>query len=111
MPATAGRCRGRGLPSTKGASMNRRVTTTGTVLALLAGLTVGAAAQAAAAEPPAPPGSQALAVSAADRAAASGLDVLAKGPDEQYERQSVTPWVDDLYSVAYERTYRGLPVV
>ncbi|WP_439680832.1 M28 family peptidase [Embleya sp. MST-111070] len=92
--------------------MNRRVTTTtGTVLALLAGLTVGAAAQSAAAEPPAPPGSQALAVSAADRAAASGLDVLAKGPDEQYERQSVTPWVDDLYSVAYERTYRGLPVV
>ncbi|MYW03316.1 peptidase M28, partial [Streptomyces sp. SID3343] len=60
---------------------------------------------------PAPPGSQALAVSAADRAAAGGLDVLAKGPDEQYERQTVTPWVDDLYSVAYERTYRGLPVV
>ncbi|WP_331766348.1 M28 family peptidase [Embleya sp. NBC_00896] len=91
--------------------MNRRTTTAGTVLAMLAGLTVGVATQSASADPSPPPGSLSLAVSAADRAAASGLDVLAKGPDEQYERQAVTPWVDDLYSVAYERTYRGLPVV
>ncbi|MEU0932329.1 peptidase M28, partial [Embleya sp. NPDC005971] len=92
--------------------MNRRTTTAGTVLAMLAGLAIGAAGPSAAADPSPPPANpQALAVSAADRAAASGLDVLAKGPDEQYERQVVTPWVDDLYSVAYQRTYRGLPVV
>ena len=30
---------------------------------------------------------------------------------EQYERRLVTPWVKDLYSISYERTYRGLPVV
>lgn len=50
-------------------------------------------------------------MSAADRAAVSGLDALAKGPEERYERQNVTPWVNGLYSVAYQRTYRGLPVV
>ncbi|WSY15387.1 M28 family peptidase [Embleya sp. NBC_00896] len=91
--------------------MNRRTTTAGTVLAMLAGLVVGAAGQSAADPSPPPANPQALAVSAADRAAASGLDALAKGPDEQYERLAVTPWVDDLYSVAYQRTYRGLPVV
>ncbi|MYV97344.1 M4 family metallopeptidase, partial [Streptomyces sp. SID3343] len=91
--------------------MNRRTTTAGTVLAVLAGLVVSTAAQSASADPSPPPSSQALAVSAADRAAASGLDVLAKGPEETYQRQAVTPWVNDLYSVAYERSYRGLPVV
>ncbi|MYV99669.1 peptidase M28, partial [Streptomyces sp. SID3343] len=93
--------------------MQRRTTTAGTVLALLAGLVVSTAATSAAADPaPPPPGNaQSLAVSAADRAAASGLDALAKGPEETYERQAVTPWVNDLYSVAYQRTYRGLPVV
>ncbi|MFE2954574.1 M4 family metallopeptidase, partial [Embleya sp. NPDC059267] len=91
--------------------MNRRTTTAGTVLAMLAGLAIGTVAQPAAADPPPPPGSQSLAVSAADRAAASGLDTLAKGPDEEYQRQSVTPWVNDLYSVSYQRTYRGIPVV
>ncbi|MFI6579489.1 M4 family metallopeptidase, partial [Embleya sp. NPDC050493] len=92
--------------------MNRRTTTAGTVLAMLAGLAIGAAGPSAAADPSPPPANpQALAVSAADRAAASGLDSLAKGPDEQYERQVVTPWVNDLFSVAYQRTYRGLPVV
>ncbi|MFE5332384.1 M28 family peptidase [Embleya sp. NPDC056575] len=92
--------------------MNRRTTTAGTVLAMLAGLAIGAAGTPAVADPSPPPANpQALAVSAADRAAASGLDALAKGPDEQYERQVVTPWINDLYSVAYQRTYRGLPVV
>ncbi|MFI6984454.1 peptidase M28, partial [Embleya sp. NPDC050154] len=91
--------------------MNRKTVTAGTVLAVLAGLAVSTTAQSASADPPSPPGSQALAVSAADRAATSGLDTLAKGPDEQYERQAVTPWVNGLYSVAYERTYRGIPVV
>ncbi|OPC78611.1 hypothetical protein B4N89_31015 [Embleya scabrispora] len=85
--------------------------TAGTVLAVLAGLAVSTTAQSASADPSPPPGSQALAVAAADQAVSSGLDSLAKGPDEQYRRQTVTPWVNGLYSVAYERTYRGLPVV
>ncbi|WP_026425614.1 M28 family peptidase [Actinokineospora inagensis] len=54
---------------------------------------------------------QALAVSAADRAAASGADALAKGPDEAYSRDLVTPYFNDLYSISYQRSYRGLPVV
>ncbi|MER5851993.1 M28 family peptidase [Streptomyces sp. NPDC002012] len=86
--------------------------TAGTTLAVLAGMLVVTSGQPASAEP-SPPAPTALsaAVSAADRAAASGLDTLAKGPDEQYERQTVTPWVKGMYSVAYQRTYRGLPVV
>lgn len=52
------------------------------------------------------------AVAAADQAVRSGLDALvAGGPDEQYDRHQVTPWDKDLFSVAYERTYHGLPVV
>ncbi|MER6366321.1 PepSY domain-containing protein, partial [Kitasatospora sp. NPDC001527] len=90
-----------------------RLLTAATTLTLLAG-TIAATAVPAVAAPapsPAPPSALAAAVSAADRAAAAGLDALAKGPDETYERQSVTPWVGGLYSVAYERTYKGLPVV
>ncbi|MGC5346821.1 M28 family peptidase [Streptomyces sp. DT171] len=89
--------------------------TAGTTLAVLAGMLVATGAQSASADPspPAPTAPTALsaAVTAADRAAAGGLDALAKGPEERYERQNVTPWVNGLYSVAYERTYRGLPVV
>ncbi|MFD4860783.1 M28 family peptidase [Streptomyces atratus] len=86
--------------------------TAATTLAVLAGMLVVTSGRPASAEP-SPPAPTALsaAVSAADRAAASGLDTLAKGPDEQYERQMVTPWVKGMYSVAYQRTYRGLPVV
>ncbi|MCX5345249.1 M28 family peptidase [Streptomyces atratus] len=86
--------------------------TAGTTLAVLAGMLVATSGRPASAEP-SPPAPTALstAVSAADRAAASGLDTLAKGPDEQYKRQMVTPWVKGMYSVAYQRTYRGLPVV
>ncbi|MEU8773857.1 M28 family peptidase [Streptomyces sp. NPDC048606] len=51
------------------------------------------------------------AVAAADQAVRSGLDTLVNSSQEQYERRLVTPWVQDLYSVAYERSYRGLPVV
>ncbi|WP_431676745.1 M28 family peptidase [Kitasatospora sp. KL5] len=97
--------------------MKRRLLTAGTALAVLAGmLTATAATAAAVAEPgpaatPAPPTALAAAVSAADRAAAAGLDSLAKGPGETYERHAVTPWLGGLYSVAYERSYRGLPVV
>ncbi|CAM5518393.1 M20/M25/M40 family metallo-hydrolase OS=Streptomyces tendae OX=1932 GN=GUR47_29695 PE=3 SV=1 [Streptomyces tendae] len=32
-------------------------------------------------------------------------------PDEQYDRHQVIPWGKDLFSVTYERTYNGLPVV
>jgi Zn-dependent metalloprotease len=54
----------------------------------------------------------ATAVAAADRAVGSGLDTIAKGPDEAYDRHQVIPWVKGgMYSVAYERTYKGLPVV
>ncbi|MEE1805905.1 M28 family peptidase [Streptomyces sp. BE133] len=86
--------------------------TAGTTLAVLAGMLVVTSGRPASAEPsPSAPTALSAAVSAADRAAASGLDTLAKGPDEQYERQMVTPWVKGMYSVAYQRTYRGLPVV
>ncbi|KES04935.1 peptidase M28 [Streptomyces toyocaensis] len=51
------------------------------------------------------------AIAAADKVTASGFDALAKGPDERYDRTMVTPWVKGLYSIAYEKTYRGLPVV
>ncbi|MFF2043787.1 M28 family peptidase [Kitasatospora sp. NPDC058170] len=91
-----------------------RLLTAGTTLTVLAGLlatTTGGAATAAPNPSPAPPSALAAAVSAADQATAAGLDALAKGPDESYERQTVTPWVDGIYSVAYERSYRGLPVV
>ncbi|MFD8780710.1 M28 family peptidase [Kitasatospora sp. NPDC059599] len=90
-----------------------RLLTTATTLTVLAGLIAATAGPATAAPTPspAPPGALAAAVNAADAAASAGLDALAKGPDETYERKSVTPWVGGLYSVAYERSYRGLPVV
>ncbi|KJY25934.1 M28 family peptidase [Streptomyces sp. NRRL S-495] len=95
--------------------MKRRLLTAGTTLTVLAGMltatAVGQAGAAAGAAAPTPPSALAAAVNAADQAAAAGLDALAKGPGETYERQSVTPWLGGLYSVAYERTYKGLPVV
>jgi len=51
------------------------------------------------------------AVAAAERAVQSGLDNLAKGPDETYRRVAVTPGAQEMFFVAYERTYRTLPVV
>ncbi|GLZ41972.1 hypothetical protein Acsp05_55960 [Actinokineospora sp. NBRC 105648] len=69
------------------------------------------AAEAAPTAQPASPTPAALALAAADQAAASGLDALVKGPDEAYARDQVTPFVNNLYSVSYQRTYRGLPVV
>ncbi|GGR58523.1 MULTISPECIES: M28 family peptidase [Streptomyces] len=97
--------------------MLRKLAVAGTSLALTLGGVVMPAAFASAAPHTAPPAGKpepapvARAVAAADRAARSGLDALAKGPEEQYDRRQVTPWVKGLYSVAYERTYRGLPVV
>ncbi|MFF5858555.1 M28 family peptidase [Streptomyces sp. NPDC012751] len=97
--------------------MLRKLVVAGTSLALALGGVVMPAAFASAAPHAAPPAGKpkpapvARAVAAADQAARSGLDALAKGPEEQYDRRQVTPWVKGLYSVAYERTYRGLPVV
>ncbi|MGW8885777.1 M28 family peptidase [Streptomyces sp. NPDC055749] len=94
--------------------MKRRTVTAGLTLAVIAGLTGTSVAQ---------PGSSpettadarktplSRAVAAADRAVDSGLDSLVNSSQEQYERRLVTPWVKGLYSVAYERSYRGLPVV
>ena len=53
----------------------------------------------------------ALAVAAADRATTSGVAALAKGPDEAFVRGDIVAGSGGLRYVAYERTYRGLPVV
>ncbi|WP_043635699.1 M20/M25/M40 family metallo-hydrolase [Nonomuraea candida] len=53
----------------------------------------------------------ALAAAVADRAVSSQLDALTRGPDEAYSRVSVTPGASDMFYVAYERTYKGLPMV
>ncbi|MCS0639491.1 M28 family peptidase [Streptomyces sp. LP05-1] len=93
-----------------------RLTAATAALVLAAGL-AGALAQPATAAGPqarstaAADDPAARAVAAADRAVASGLDSLVNAPQEQYERRQVTPWLKNLYSVAYERSYRGLPVV
>ncbi|MFI1170767.1 M28 family peptidase [Streptomyces melanogenes] len=85
-------------------------------LALTTGLTGALAGTASAAPhsqsgPDQRPTPLSRAVAAADQAVRSGLDTLVNSPQEQYERRMVTPWVKNLYSVAYERSYRGLPVV
>ncbi|WP_412542075.1 M28 family peptidase [Longispora sp. K20-0274] len=51
------------------------------------------------------------ALSAADVAADSGLDALAKGPGESLRRTGSFVGERGLYYNAYERTYRGLPVI
>ncbi|MEV6883532.1 M20/M25/M40 family metallo-hydrolase [Streptomyces sp. NPDC051135] len=96
--------------------MLRQTAVAGTVLAMtLAGVVVPtslASASERSAPSAAEPAPVEKAVAAADRAVRSGLDALAAGgPDEQYDRHQVTPWGEDLFSVAYERTYHGLPVV
>ncbi|MFG2874752.1 M28 family peptidase [Streptomyces sp. NPDC048337] len=81
--------------------------------ASLAGALAGTASAAQQAQP-APSRNDtpaARAVAAADQAVNSGLDSLVNSSQERYERRLVTPWLKDLYSVAYERSYRGLPVV
>ncbi|MEU4743567.1 M4 family metallopeptidase [Actinosynnema sp. NPDC023658] len=74
-----------------------------------------ATAPAAPAEPVQPPSPTAPAVRAADQAAASGLDALARGPREQFRRRTVyqggVPGRKDLFYVSYDRTYEGLPVI
>ncbi|MDH2423896.1 M4 family metallopeptidase [Sphaerisporangium sp. TRM90804] len=61
--------------------------------------------QATMADPP-----QAAAL-AADRAVASGLDDLRKGPSESYRRTGVNSGTGGMFYVTYERSYKGLPVV
>ncbi|WP_438316285.1 M28 family peptidase [Streptomyces sp. HUAS TT3] len=88
-------------------------------MALTAGLAGTLAGAAHAAEPAraaravgaAQPSPAERAIAAADAAVRSGLDTLVNAAQQQYDRRQVTPWVQDLYSVAYERSYRGLPVV
>jgi len=93
----------------------RRTTITGVALAVTLGVAALPAASAATSDSPSAakpaPSPLSRAISAADKAANSGFDALAKGPSERYDRAQVTPWVNGLYSVAYTRTYRGLPVI
>ncbi|MCI3934355.1 M20/M25/M40 family metallo-hydrolase [Streptomyces sp. AN091965] len=91
--------------------MLRRSAAAGITLAMALAGVVAPASFASAAPPAGKPDPRAKAVAAADQATRSGLDSLAKGPEEQYDRHQVVPWGKGLYSVAYERTYRGLPVV
>ncbi|GAA2695381.1 MULTISPECIES: M20/M25/M40 family metallo-hydrolase [Streptomyces] len=98
--------------------MKRRLAVAGLSLAVALGtvalpaVTTAQAAQTATANAgAAEPGPLDRAVAAADKVTASGFDSLAKGPDERYDRRMVTPWLKGMYSIAYERTYRGLPVV
>ncbi|MFD8147486.1 M28 family peptidase [Streptomyces sp. NPDC059708] len=80
--------------------------------ASLAGALAGTASAAQQPDPVPPRPSRAdRAVAAADAAVRSGLDSLVNQPQQRYDRRLVTPWVQDLFSVAYERSYRGLPVV
>ncbi|GII82755.1 zinc metalloprotease [Sphaerisporangium siamense] len=52
-----------------------------------------------------------LATRAADQAAAGRLDHLRTGADEVWHRTKITPGAGGLYYAAYERTYKGLPVI
>ncbi|MEV7418306.1 M4 family metallopeptidase [Streptomyces sp. NPDC089919] len=91
-----------------------RLTATVAAMALsasLAGALAGTASAAPTTQPAPPQQGKSLALGAADRAAASGLDGLRHGADEELVRTSVTPWAKGLYYAAYTRTYRGLPVV
>ncbi|MYS87983.1 M4 family metallopeptidase [Embleya scabrispora] len=93
--------------------MHRGTLTIGSVLALLAGLVIGTTAPSNAAPPPTPfsAAARTAAIDAADRAVGSGPNALPRVAGETYLRSMVTPWVDNLYSIAYTRAYRGLPVV
>ncbi|MEU6999798.1 M28 family peptidase [Nonomuraea sp. NPDC046570] len=65
----------------------------------------------ASASPMTAPDPRSLAASVADKAVSSGFDDLRRGLDETYNRVSVTPGAGGMFYVAYERTYKGLPVV
>jgi hypothetical protein len=90
--------------------MTRRSVTTAVAAAAVAGTTLALLAHPAQASSMTQPrvattkNAQAVAVAAADRAVSSGVDSLVKSGSETYQRTSVTPWVDNLFSVGYERT-------
>lgn len=92
--------------------MHRSTLTFGSVLALAVGLVVGTTAQSTTerARPVLAPDARAAAIAAADRAMAD-TGTSTGTPGEHYLRRSVLPWVGDIYSISYERSYRGLPVV
>ncbi|MGW1992193.1 M4 family metallopeptidase [Embleya sp. NPDC001921] len=92
--------------------MHRSTLTFGSVLALAVGLVVGTTAQSTTerARPVLAPDARAAAIAAADRAMAD-TGASTGTPGERYLRRSVLPWVGDIYSISYGRTYRGLPVV
>src|SRR5690349_5432979 len=78
------------------------------ILAATASVTLALAALAQPAQSlPAP---EMLAAQAADSAAAAGT-LLAKGPDEAFQRTSFTAGGAGLFYSAYQRTYRGLEVI
>ncbi|NUR70395.1 MAG: Leupeptin-inactivating enzyme 2 [Hamadaea sp.] len=52
-----------------------------------------------------------MAAAAADRIADGGVDALAKGPNEAFVRRDVVAGSGGFQYVAYERTFRGLPVL
>ncbi|AIG79698.1 zinc metalloprotease [Amycolatopsis japonica] len=58
-----------------------------------------------------PASPDAVAASAADQAAAAGVDHLRRGANEDFRRVGLTQGGGGLFYAAYERTYRGLPVV
>lgn len=53
----------------------------------------------------------AAAVTAADRATGSDVDAPAREPAESYDRRQAVPRTENLYAVAHERAYNGLPTV
>ncbi|MFD8494372.1 M4 family metallopeptidase [Amycolatopsis sp. NPDC059657] len=77
-------------------------------LALSLAVPVNPAAATVTAQPASP---ELAAASAADQAAAAGVDQLSKGADEAFRRLGVTPGGAGLFYASYERTYRGLQVI
>ncbi|MFV2176705.1 M4 family metallopeptidase [Actinomadura sp. LOL_016] len=80
--------------------------------AIAAGLAVAMAAPATGATPAAPqPDPRALAAASADRLVAAQPKEFRTSPDERVVRRGVTSGLKGLQHVAYERVYKGLPVL
>lgn len=50
-------------------------------------------------------------MTAADRATGSAVGAPAREPAERYDRRQAAPRTENLYAVAHERAYNGLPAV
>ncbi|MGY0231894.1 M28 family peptidase [Longispora urticae] len=85
------------------------VAAAGLALAVVAGTAVALSVSATAT--PRTPDPSARALAAADLAAQSGLDALAQGPGESLRRVHAFAGERGLHYAAYERTYKGLPVI